>query len=161
MNLDEYNIAVDQHADGMFRFILKNIRDEDKARDIVQDSFEKLWRNVDAVNFLKVKSYLYTTAYHTMIDLIRREKRKEDFENVDVREYAHSEQYTDISEILDEALKRLSDVQRSVILLRDYEGYSYAEIAKITDLTESQVKVYIYRARKHLKEYIGSIESIV
>lgn len=161
MNLDEYNIAVDQHADGMFRFILKNIRDEDKARDIVQDSFEKLWRNVDAVNFLRVKSYLYTTSYHTMIDLIRREKRKEDFANVDVREYAHSEQYSDLSEILDEALKRLSDVQRSVILLRDYEGYSYAEIAKITDLTESQVKVYIYRGRKYLKEYIGSIESIV
>ncbi|MBI9056684.1 RNA polymerase sigma factor [Labilibaculum sp. DW002] len=161
MNLNEYNIAVDQHADGMFRFILKNIRDEDKARDIVQDSFEKLWRNVDGVNFLKVKSYLYTTAYHTMIDLIRREKRKEDFENVDVGKYAHSEQYTDLSEVLDEALKRLSDVQRSVILLRDYEGYSYAEIAKITNLSESQVKVYIYRARKSLKEYIGSIESIV
>jgi RNA polymerase sigma factor (sigma-70 family) len=161
MNLDEYNISVDQHADGMFRFILKNIRDEDKARDIVQDSFEKLWRNVDNVNFLKVKSYLYTTAYHTMIDLIRREKRKEDFENVNVLDYSHSEQYSDLSQILDEALKRLSDVQRSVILLRDYEGYSYTEIAKITDLTESQVKVYIYRARKHLKNYIGSIESIV
>jgi len=161
MNLDEYNISVDQHADGMFRFILKNIKDEDKARDIVQDSFEKLWRNVENVNFLKVKSYLYTTAYHTMIDLIRREKRKEDFENVDMMNYAHSEHYTDLSEILDEALKSLSDVQRSVILLRDYEGYSYAEIAKITDLSESQVKVYIYRGRKHLKNYIGSIESIV
>jgi len=161
MNLNEYNISVDQHADGMFRFILKNIRDEDKARDIVQDSFEKLWRNVDNVNFLKVKSYLYTTAYHTMIDLIRREKRKDDFENVKVMDYSHSEHYSDLSEILDEALKRLSDVQRSVILLRDYEGYSYTEIAKITDLTESQVKVYIYRARKHLKNYIGSIESIV
>ncbi len=161
MNLNEYNISVDQHADGMFRFILKNIRDEDKARDIVQDSFEKLWRNVDNVNFLKVKSYLYTTAYHTMIDLIRREKRKEDFDNVDVMDYSHSDQFSDLSEILDEALKRLSDVQRSVILLRDYEGYSYTEIAKITDLTESQVKVYIYRARKHLKNYIGSIESVV
>lgn len=161
MNQNEYNISVDQHADGMFRFILKNIKDEDKARDIVQDSFEKLWKNVDNVNFLKVKSYLYTTAYHTMIDLIRREKRKEDFENVDTREYAHSDQYTDLSEILEDALSRLSEVQRSVVLLRDYEGYSYGEIAKITDLTESQVKVYIYRARKHLKNYIGSIESIV
>ncbi|WP_372754862.1 RNA polymerase sigma factor [Labilibaculum sp.] len=161
MNLDEYNISADQHADGMYRFILKNIRDEDKAKDIVQDSFEKLWRNVEQVNFLKVKSYLYTTAYHTMIDLIRREKRKDDFENVNVLDYSHSEQYSDISEILDAALKRLSDVQRSVILLRDYEGYSYSEIAKITDLSESQVKVYIYRARKHLKKFIGSIETIV
>jgi RNA polymerase sigma-70 factor (ECF subfamily) len=161
MNLIEYNKSVEQHADGMFRFILKNIKDEDKARDIVQDSFEKLWRNVENVNFQKVKSYLFTTAYHTVIDLIRREKRKEDFEKVDVREYSHSNQYTDLKEILDWALDQLSEIQRSVILLRDYEGYSYQEIAKITDLNESQVKVYIYRARKHLKKYLGSIESLV
>jgi RNA polymerase sigma-70 factor (ECF subfamily) len=96
-----------------------------------------------------------------MIDLIRREKRKEDFEKVDVREYSHSNQYTDLKEILDWALDQLSEIQRSVILLRDYEGYSYQEIAKITDLNESQVKVYIYRARKHLKKYLGSIESLV
>lgn len=161
MNLDEYKRSVDQHADGMFRFILKNIKDEDKARDVVQDSFEKLWRNAENVNFLKVKSYLYTTAYHTMIDLIRREKKKEDFDRVNTKEYAHSEQYSDLKEVLNAALDRLSDVQRSVILLRDYEGYSYEEIAAITSLTESQVKVYIFRARKHLKEYIGTIETLI
>lgn len=148
MKLEEYNISVDQHSDGVFRFILKNIKDEDKARDIVQDSFEKLWRNVENINFLKVKSYLYTTAYRTMIDLIRREKRKEDFDQVDVSAYSHSQHYTDLKEILDQALERLSDIQRSVVLLRDYEGYNYQEIAEITDLSESQVKVYIYRARK-------------
>ncbi|MGQ1910670.1 RNA polymerase sigma factor [Marinifilum sp. RC60d5] len=161
MNSEQYNESVDLYADGMFRFILKNIKDEDKARDIIQDSFEKLWRNIENVNHQKVKSYLFTTAYHTMIDLIRREKRKEDFENVDVKMYSHSDQYSDVKEILDAALEKLSDIQRSVILLRDYEGYSYAEIASITDLTESQVKVYIYRARKHLKQYIGSIETLV
>ncbi|MDQ2179360.1 RNA polymerase sigma factor [Marinifilum sp. D714] len=161
MNTVEYNKSVDKYADGMFRFILKNIKDEDKARDIVQDSFEKLWRNIENVNYQKVKSYLFTTAYHTMIDLIRKEKRKEDFENVDVKEYSHSEQYSDLKEVLNIALEKLSDVQRSVILLRDYEGYSYAEIAKITDLSESQVKVYIYRARKNLKSFIGSIETLV
>lgn len=161
MNSEQYNESVDLYADGMFRFILKNIKDEDKARDIIQDSFEKLWRNIENVNHQKVKSYLFTTAYHTMIDLIRREKRKEDFENVDVKMYSHSDQYSDVKEILDAALEKLSNIQRSVILLRDYEGYSYAEIASITDLTESQVKVYIYRARKHLKQYIGSIETLV
>lgn len=161
MNTVEYNKSVDKYADGMFRFILKNIKDEDKARDIVQDSFEKLWRNIENVNYQKVKSYLFTTAYHTMIDVIRREKRKEDFEKVDVKEYSHSEQYSDLKEVLNIALEKLSDIQRSVILLRDYEGYSYAEIAKITDLSESQVKVYIYRARKNLKSFIGSLETLV
>jgi len=161
MNVKDYNTSVELYSDGVYRFILKNIKNEDKARDIVQDSFEKLWRNVGAVNAQKVKSYLYTTAYHTMIDLIRKEKRLQDFEQVDVLAYSHSEQYSDLQEKLHSGLDRLSEIQRSVVLLRDYEGYSYKEIADITELSESQVKVYIYRARKHLKEYIGSMEVLV
>ena len=161
MNVREYNIAVDKYSDGVYRFILKNIRDEERAKDIVQESFTKMWVNHEGVNFEKVKSYLYSTAYHTMIDLIRKEKRIVDFENVRATEYAHSEQYSDLGEILDEAIKQLPDDQRSVVLLRDYEGYSYKEIADITGLNEPQVKVYIFRARKHLKNYIGSTEAVV
>jgi RNA polymerase sigma-70 factor (ECF subfamily) len=46
-------------------------------------------------------------------------------------------------------------------LLRDYEGYSYDEIGEITGLNESQVKVYIYRARISLKNYLVKMEYIV
>jgi RNA polymerase sigma-70 factor (ECF subfamily) len=46
-------------------------------------------------------------------------------------------------------------------MLRDYEGYSYQEIATITGLSESQVKVYIYRARIFLREYLVSVETVV
>ena len=53
------------------------------------------------------------------------------------------------------------ETNRSVILLRDYEGYSYNEIAEITGLNEAQVKVYIYRGRLFLKKYIGSIETVI
>jgi RNA polymerase sigma-70 factor (ECF subfamily) len=45
--------------------------------------------------------------------------------------------------------------------LRDYEGYSYQEIGEITDLTEAQVKVYIYRARMSLKKYLVSIDMVI
>jgi RNA polymerase sigma-70 factor (ECF subfamily) len=58
-------------------------------------------------------------------------------------------------------LETLSEIQRNVILLRDYQGYSYAEIGEITGLNESQVKVYIYRARLALKEYLGSIDNLI
>jgi RNA polymerase sigma-70 factor (ECF subfamily) len=75
--------------------------------------------------------------------------------------YSHSRQYSDLSEILNEALQKLNEVQRSVIMLRDYEGYSYDEIGEITGLSESQVKVYIFRARVLLKNYIGSIDAVV
>jgi len=147
MLVEEYNRSVELFSDNVYRFILKNIKDEDKAQDIVQDSYEKLWRNVASVNFEKVKSYIFTTAYHTMIDLIRHEKKQVDFETVNAEKYSHSEQYSDLNEILHRAIEKLPDVQRSVVLLRDYEGYSYQDISEITELSESQVKVYIYRAR--------------
>ncbi len=113
------------------------------------------------VNFEKAKSYLFTTAYRTMIDKIRRNKKMGSWDEAPVEEYAHSEQYSDIKSVLNEGLNRLPEIQKSVITLRDFEGYSYEEIGEITGLNESQVKVYIYRARLALKEYIGNIGNLV
>ncbi len=160
MKVEEYNKSVDLYADGIYRFILKNCKDKEIARDVVQDTFEKLWINYKNVEVEKVKSYLFTTAYHTFIDMIRREKNKVNFKLVKLHEYSHSEQYSDLSEILNDAIAKLPDDQRSVILLRDYEGYSYEEIGEITGLTEAQVKVYIYRARLFLKNHLGSMEAV-
>jgi len=161
MTIKDYNQAVDQYSDGVYRFILKNLRDEDRSRDIVQDTYEKLWIKLSNINGSKVKPYLFSTAYHTMIDIIRKESRQASFEEVRQEEYSHSDQYTDLNEILEKALNLLPEIQKSVIMLRDYEGYSYQEIAEIADLSESQVKVYIYRARLFLKKYIGNPERVI
>jgi RNA polymerase sigma factor (sigma-70 family) len=161
MNTQEYNTCVDQYSDNIYRFILKNVKNSDKAKDIVQDTYEKLWIKIDTVSYDKVKSYLFTTAYHTMIDLIRREKKQGDFNSVKPDHYSHNEQYSDLNEVLHEAINKLPEDQRSVIMLRDYEGYSYEEISEITGLSESQVKVYIFRGRVFLKNYIGSLESVI
>ena len=161
MTADEYNQCVDAHADGLYRFILNNIRDEEEARDIVQDAFEKMWRNREQVDGGKAKSYLFTTGHHTMIDRIRRRKFSAGFDDVTENMLYHEEQYSDLKQLLNRAVTRLPEVQRAVLTLRDYEGYSYAEIGDITGLSESQVKVYIYRARNFLKEYIGSLENVI
>ena len=63
--------------------------------------------------------------------------------------------------ILEEALSRLNETQRSLVLLKDYEGYSYEEIGKITGLNESQVKVYLHRARIQLKNYLVKPENVI
>ena len=152
---------MDEYSDGIYRFILKNIKDTETAMDIVQDTFEKMWRKFREVRYDKAKSYLFTTAYHTMIDLIRKEKKQADWQEKLENEIPDYGQYSDLKEILDEGLKRLSEIQRSVILLRDYEGYSYQEIGEITGLNESQVKVYIFRARVYLKNYIGKPEYVI
>jgi RNA polymerase sigma-70 factor (ECF subfamily) len=63
--------------------------------------------------------------------------------------------------LLNEALYRLSETQRSLVLLKDYEGYSYEEIAVITSLSISQVKVYLHRARIQLKNYLVKPENVL
>ena len=161
MTVEEYNKSVDLYSDGVFRFILKNIKDEDEAKDIVQDTYEKLWIKSSEVSYSKVKSYLFSAAYHTMSDKIRKNKRLTTMNEITDNIETYTGSYNGLNEVLDEALSKLPEIQRSVILLRDYEGYPYYEIAELTGLSESQVKVYIYRGRLALKKYIGSIEAIV
>lgn len=161
MTVAEYNSCADQYSDGVYRFILKNIKDDDTANDIVQESFVRMWEKVKEISFEKAKSYLFTTAYHTMIDHIRRNKRYSEMEGTYESELQSSNSYNDLKEVIDEAMAKLPEIQRTVILLRDYEGYAYDEIGEITGLNESQVKVYIFRARTFLKQYIGKLDLVV
>jgi RNA polymerase sigma factor (sigma-70 family) len=156
----EYNQCVNQYADNVYRFIVKNLRHEEDARDIVQTAFEKLWRNREAVETEKSKSYLFTVAYNQMIDHIRKNKRitlKEDFS--EDRRVQHTNT-GNLKKTLMDALNRLNETQKSLVMLKDYEGYSYEEIGMIMSLTESQVKVYLHRARLTLREYLVSPENV-
>lgn len=157
----EYNECVNQYADNVFRFIVKNLRHEEDARDIVQTAFEKLWRNRNMVENAKCKSYLFTVAYNQMIDHLRKAKR------IFLKDEFHAEikvQYQPVNNLkknLNEALNRLNETQKSLVLLKDYEGYTYEEIGEITGLSESQVKVYLHRARLTLRNYLVSPENVM
>ena len=161
MTEKEYNECVKTYADNVYRFIVKNLRHEEDARDVVQTAFEKMWVNREQIDAEKSKSYLFTVAYHQMIDHLRKIKRihlKEEFnENTRVSDRS----VNNARKILEEALSRLPETQRSLVLLKDYEGYSYEEIGKITGLNESQVKVYLHRARLQLKNYLVKIENVI
>ncbi len=131
------------------------------AKDIVQDTFEKVWRKVNDVESSNAKSYLFTAAHHTLVDYTRKAKKQSVYNEVVENTLQHNKHYSDLKDILNNALDKLPEIQKSVILLRDYEGYDYNEIGKITNLRESQVKVYIYRARAFLKNYIGKLEVVI
>jgi RNA polymerase sigma-70 factor (ECF subfamily) len=157
----EYNECVKDHADAVYRFILKNLRHEEDARDVVQTAFEKLWLNRADVDYNRSKSYLFTIAYNSMIDHTRKLKRitlKEEFAET---AHVNDKPMHNTKRILEEALGRLSELQRSLVMLKDYEGYSYEEIGQILSLNESQVKVYLHRARLQLKNYLVRIENVI
>lgn len=161
MTLGQYNQSVDKYSDNIYRFVLKGLKDQDKAKDVVQETYERLWLRYEDVQFEKVKSYLFTTAYRAMIDTIRLDSRSASIDEVDLHDHLESNQFSDLNAVLHAALDRLPQDQRSVVLLRDYEGYSYDEISEITGLSEAQVKVYIFRARTFLRKYIVRIETLI
>ena len=161
MTVQEYNQCVTDYADNVYRFILKNLRHEEDSRDVVQSAFEKLWIKREEVDNTKSKSYLFTIAYNQMIDFIRKHKRitlKDEF----TEEMRGAERPVhNIKKVLELALQRLSETHRSLVLLKDYEGYSYEEIGQITGLNQSQVKVYLHRARLQLKSYLVKPENVI
>ncbi len=160
MEVNDYNLCVHQWADPLFRFARKCTGNEEDARDIVQNSFEILWQKRKEVFNEKAKAFLFQVAYRQSVDIYRKKGRityKEELEHTDnITPGKH-----DLKRILERALGQLDEQSKALILLKDYEGYHYEEIAQITGLSDSQVKVYLHRARKVLKNYLVSVENIL
>jgi RNA polymerase sigma-70 factor (ECF subfamily) len=161
MTPQEYNKCVDLYSDRVYRFIVKNMKNSDDAQDVVQNAYEILWKNHGSVEFEKSRSYLFTVAYHNMIDQFRKRKNESDITEEHEQVQGRSYQFTGARDALDIGLSKLPEMQKTVVLLRDYEGYSYEEIGKITGLNESQVKVYIFRARTTLKNFLVRTENAI
>ena len=88
----DFNQCVDNYSDGLYRFILHNMRDDEEAKDVVQDTFEKMWMKHKDVEAAKAKSYLFTTGYHTMLDRIKKKKRSTAMEATNFNMHSHTEQ---------------------------------------------------------------------
>lgn len=156
MTTEDYNKVVKKISHRLFGYVFKLTKDEEDANDLVQDAFMKLWINCEKVEFKKAKSWLFTTAHNAFINFIKKSNRQERMEEgVDVPVEAKNR--FELQEIIDLAMKSLPELQKSIVLLRDLEGYNYKEIGDMLKLNESQVKVYLFRARKKIKDQIKDL----
>ena len=113
-----YNDCVDNFADGVYRFIVKNIRHTEDAQDIVQSAFEKLWVNRTQVLPEKAKSYLFTIAYHQMIDHIRKSNKMPLAEETYIPHQPINQEQVELKQILMRAVNQLNPTQKSLVLLK-------------------------------------------
>ncbi|MBL7683154.1 MAG: RNA polymerase sigma factor [Flavipsychrobacter sp.] len=160
MELKDYNNCVKEWADALFRFACKCTGNEEDARDVVQNSFEVLWQKRENVAPAKAKAFLFQVAYNQSVDNYRKQSRVSYKEEIDDNRSVIQGQ-SDLKRVLERALTKLDEQARALVLLKDYEGYNYEEIGQITGLNESQVKVYLHRARKVLKDYLVSVENVI
>jgi RNA polymerase sigma factor (sigma-70 family) len=161
MTTSEYNHSVHEWADGLYRFAFKSVGSSDEAKDVVQQAFTVLWEKRTEVQPDKGKSFLFTIAYRKCMDYHRGRERIKHTDNIPDNFLAEQPKHNDLKKILQQALHRLDPQSRNLIMLKDYEGYSYEEIGRLTDLNTTQVKVYLHRARKVLKNYLVDKDLII
>lgn len=162
MKRNEYNIVVKAHSNPLYGYALKFLRNQEDAQDIVQDVLEKLWINRKKVEVSKAKSWMYTTAHNAMINMINRKHRLQFPGSELIPENGKKEvSIFESNQVVDRALSILPPVQKSIVLLRDLEGYSYEEIGEILELSPSQVKVYLFRARNKIKKQLKGLTELV
>lgn len=150
--------------DKLFRLAMRITFDREEAEDITQETLIKVWQNKDSWDEIdNMEAYCLTICRRLAIDSVR--KKGVQAERVqDIADYhlSTTSNHTP-EEILDQKqrvalvhqiIDQLPETQRTVIQLRDIEGLSYDEIAQITALSPSQVKVYLHRARTKIREML-------
>lgn len=157
MNTIEYNGIVTSQSDRLFRYALKLVGDHSWAKDLVQESLIKLWSNRDKVTTDYAKPFLYRVLYNKMVDDTRKRKRVKLTDSLpEVKTQSDELEHRDLVE---KAFEQLTESQKQIIMLRDWEGYSYDEIAEILDINLSLVKVNLFRARKKMRAVVNELNN--
>lgn len=145
----------------VFNYIYYKFGNEEKAYDVVQEAFVKLWENCAKVSPEKAKSYVYTVANNLYLNVIKAEKVR--------LKYAHKSNDTsyespeflleekEYKEKLDKALNSLPENQRATFLLNRIDGKKYAEIAEMEGVSVKAIEKRMHLALKALREQIEGI----
>jgi len=156
--LTQYQQAIAQYRQRVFSFAYYSLRTREDAEDITQDVFIRLWQHWRKIDHERMGAWLMRVAHNSVIDHTRRHKNEK--QRVDLPDTLEDAVSVEDSELesqefqqhLETAISTLNDPYRSIVIMRDIQGLSYQEIEQTLDLSQSQVKVYLHRARRQLRE---------
>jgi RNA polymerase sigma factor (sigma-70 family) len=161
MSNNKMNALELPYKDKLFRFALNIVGNTFDAEDIMQELMIKIWNRMDQFNEIDNKeAWCMTVTRNMAIDKTRNKKVSVQ----DINSYHHLSDSTETQDrkmekderfgSIMQLVNKLPEKQREIIHLRDVEGYSYQEIADMTESTLDFVKVSLHRARKTLKEQL-------
>ena len=155
MKKHEYNFVIDELSAQLYRYAFHFLRNQEDAKDIIQDVFEKMWLNRKTIELETVKPWLYRCTHNAMVNFIAKKSRTSYMSNQELpKTTSPFDSSFESMQVVDRMVSMLPPTQKSIILLRDIEGYTYKEIGLILDLSASQVKVYLFRARMKIKKQL-------
>ena len=151
-----FSELVRQHRQGVINVVYRMCGDAELAEDAAQDAFIKAWQNLHRYQPRSpFRNWLYRIATNTALDLLRRNRETIDIENVPVRTSQPGPEAMAVSQeravLIQNAVLDLPPASRSVLILREYEGLSYLEIAEILSIPLGTVMSRLNYARKQLR----------
>ena len=156
----EFRKWVDEYQDQAWTLARYILKDASEAQDATQEAFVKLWNNRNAIDRGRVKPWLMRVTRNHCLDRLRRRRPEQEFveyQAADNNGPARGAEQSELGMILSRAIGALKEPYRSLVVLRDIEQHSYEEVAGVTELSLSQVKVYLHRARKQLREQLAEV----
>jgi len=149
--------AYQDQAWSLARYLLK---DASEAEDAVQESFIKLWQHREDIDPERIKPWLMKVTRNACLDRLRRRKPETELNEEQaeaIGDPASGAQQSELGCWLTRAIEGLREPYRTLVVLRDVQQHSYEEVASATELTLTQVKVYLHRARKQLREQLAEV----
>ncbi len=152
-----YRLQVNKHQHGLYALAHRMLGNQLEAEDVVQDTFIKLWQRKEQGGKFE-KAWLYKVTRNQCLDIIRRRKHANEYQisaavGSDFAPSATDEVLNDeLSGEIGKAINQLDEPYQSLLVMREVNGLSYQVLADALDLSLSQTKVYLHRARKQLKE---------
>lgn len=145
----------------LFRFAKRILSNVEEAEDVVQEVFIKLWNNKDQLEQINnLDAWCMTATRNLSIDKLRskHQQTQQLHSGLDREDHApspyHQAANNDLVEQVRRFMNELPEVQQQIMHLRDIEGFAYQEIAEALDISLEQVKVYLFRARKAVREQL-------
>ena len=157
MELNRKDIFIQKRLDRMFRLACSILGRSDEAQDMMQDVAEKILRRHGNLKDVEnIDAFITRSVQNACIDRIR--KRRDTTPKIpELPDGRDSPRWSD-RQLVHRSLARLPERQRIAIHLKDIEGYSSKEIAKIIETDEANVRTLLSRGRRELKEIIEKEE---
>jgi len=156
----QFRSWVDKYQDEAWTLARYLLKDAGEAEDATQEAFVKLWNHRDSIDPDHIKPWLMKVTRNTCLDRLRRRRKEVEFEDyraVEEHGPMFDAQQTELGGWLKKAIGALREPYRSLVILRDVYQHSYEEVAAATELSLAQVKVYLHRARKELREQLAEV----
>lgn len=160
-----FDAIYERYSRKLYGFVLRYIKQEADAEEIVQEVFLKIWKSRSHIDvYSSFESFLFTIAYNFTISLLRkRVNEKKYLEHLRERQQIERAvdlmdeiQYNELNERVNSLLKKLTPRQREIFMLSRYEGLSHEEIAKKLNISVNTIKNHLVSALSFLKSNLDS-----